>query len=348
LKSLSVDELLMRTANLYLYVKNVKVSGRRYRYLIVEEYLGQGRRKVLLRLPVDEVIRRLLWCGGWDSNPRRPTPSGPQPDPAVSDEGGGDGVLKQYVLTHLNGYYSFCVKTASEETCEQYVRYIQRGLDESNKWSVLAWKKFLKYLCDEVGNNNACVLHEKLKCRKSGVDKYVPSDQEVIETLTKSEEPFKNVYWVLVQSGLRLNEAVFLISNIDKLRKTKVGDFWRVELDLERGSKRSFYAYLVELPQKAFLTPDAVSKYSSRRGLLQPKYIRKWVATKMLSLGIPSEVVDFMQGRTPNTILTRHYLNLLTLADQNYPKYSLYIMNSIREYALHKIPDTTTTGEDKG
>ena len=22
-----------------------------------------------------------LWCGGWDLNPRRPTPSGPQPDP---------------------------------------------------------------------------------------------------------------------------------------------------------------------------------------------------------------------------------------------------------------------------
>ena|GEM_PF-1538829 len=23
----------------------------------------------------------LRWCGGWDLNPRRPTPSGPQPDP---------------------------------------------------------------------------------------------------------------------------------------------------------------------------------------------------------------------------------------------------------------------------
>ena len=23
----------------------------------------------------------LMWCGGWDLNPRRPTPSGPQPDP---------------------------------------------------------------------------------------------------------------------------------------------------------------------------------------------------------------------------------------------------------------------------
>ena len=22
-----------------------------------------------------------IWCGGWDLNPRRPTPSGPEPDP---------------------------------------------------------------------------------------------------------------------------------------------------------------------------------------------------------------------------------------------------------------------------
>ncbi len=25
----------------------------------------------------------VLWCGGWDLNPRRPTPSGPKPDPFV-------------------------------------------------------------------------------------------------------------------------------------------------------------------------------------------------------------------------------------------------------------------------
>ncbi len=44
-----------------------------------------------MKLSVDEAIKLLLinasnpsimrWCGGWDLNPRRPTPSGPQPDP---------------------------------------------------------------------------------------------------------------------------------------------------------------------------------------------------------------------------------------------------------------------------
>ncbi len=66
---------------MYLYIKTVKVNGKKYRYLIIEEYLGNGKRKALLKMRVEEAIKKLLWCGGWDLNPRRPTPSGPKPDP---------------------------------------------------------------------------------------------------------------------------------------------------------------------------------------------------------------------------------------------------------------------------
>ncbi len=69
---------------LYLYVKTVRARGKYYRYLIIEEYEGYGKRKTLLRIPVEEAAKILLtWCGGWDLNPRRPTPSGPKPDPFV-------------------------------------------------------------------------------------------------------------------------------------------------------------------------------------------------------------------------------------------------------------------------
>ncbi len=26
-------------------------------------------------------VGKVLWCGGWDLNPRRPTPAGPEPAP---------------------------------------------------------------------------------------------------------------------------------------------------------------------------------------------------------------------------------------------------------------------------
>ncbi|RLG77973.1 MAG: hypothetical protein DRO12_00845, partial [Thermoprotei archaeon] len=44
---------------------------------------------VLLEDLIEEQLSKLIecaknggvWCGGWDLNPRRPTPSGPKPDP---------------------------------------------------------------------------------------------------------------------------------------------------------------------------------------------------------------------------------------------------------------------------
>ena len=73
---------------MYVYVKKVKQNGKTYYYLIIEEYLGRGNRRTLAKISVQKLVKSgvldaepLKWCGGWDSNPRRPTPSGPQPDP---------------------------------------------------------------------------------------------------------------------------------------------------------------------------------------------------------------------------------------------------------------------------
>ncbi len=77
---------------MYLYIHKVKAKGRIYEYLVIEEYLGGGERRVLLRVRKEDAIRILLehgkdqstpkeWCGGWDLNPRRPTPTGLKPAP---------------------------------------------------------------------------------------------------------------------------------------------------------------------------------------------------------------------------------------------------------------------------
>ncbi len=77
---------------MYIFVKKVESNGKTYHYLVIEQYDPvTKRKKVLLHLSLrkileqfkDEVDNKALasWCGGWDLNPRRPTPSGPQPDP---------------------------------------------------------------------------------------------------------------------------------------------------------------------------------------------------------------------------------------------------------------------------
>ncbi len=78
---------------MYVCIHRVRVRGREYRYLVVEEYLGHGKRRTILRLRLEEAIKKLLgkgvehsaegavWCGGRDLNPRRPTPTGLKPAP---------------------------------------------------------------------------------------------------------------------------------------------------------------------------------------------------------------------------------------------------------------------------
>ncbi len=78
--------------NMYIFVKKVKQGDKTYYYLVIEEYNPESKRKrVLLHLSLRKILelyknesgdgKDFPWCGGWDLNPRRPTPSGPKPDP---------------------------------------------------------------------------------------------------------------------------------------------------------------------------------------------------------------------------------------------------------------------------
>ena len=63
-----------------------KIHGKYY--LVKEWYDPETKKRCCKSLGPCEAIERLLehvggWCGGWDLNPRRPTPSGPEPDPFV-------------------------------------------------------------------------------------------------------------------------------------------------------------------------------------------------------------------------------------------------------------------------
>ena len=75
----------------YVYIKRVRSGRCTYHYLVIEEYLGDGKRRPIAHIPVNKILEAfnvevdglapVKWCGGWDLNPRRPTPSGPKPDP---------------------------------------------------------------------------------------------------------------------------------------------------------------------------------------------------------------------------------------------------------------------------
>jgi intergrase/recombinase len=195
---------------------------------------------------------------------------------------------------------------------------LKKKLDTNNKQSILAWKKYYKWKGD-------IEKWKAIKTKKSGVDLKVPSEAEIKEWLTKVKgTKVELLFKLLLESGIRLTEAVKLINEYDPKNETIESSYYIYTMNWSRGSKRVFYAFHVTPLQKLQITYNYAEKLFHELKI-DPKYIRKFVATKCLELNIPSEVVDFIEGRTPTQILTKHYLDLLTLTKKYYPKYTEWL-----------------------
>ena len=66
---------------------------------------------------------------------------------------------------------------------------------------------------------------------------------------------------------------------------------------------------------------------SKRFKIVSYKYLRKFAFDTMTSkqLNIPESVADFIEGRTPKSVGTRHYVLLKRKAIQFYLRYSEYM-----------------------
>ncbi len=129
-------------------------------------------------------------------------------------------------------------------------------------------------------------------------DLYVPEDGEIRRALESSLGFF---YKVLVEGVLR---------------RVELDGFVKCELSLPRRSKQTFWAYLLEYPEERPVDLEELREAKIELELVPFKYVRKWVATRMLNLEIPEATINFIQGRVPDNVLRGHYLNLLIIADK--------------------------------
>ncbi len=341
---------------MYPYIKKSGSEQRTYCYLILEQHISplenneRQRRVQLLGLPVDDAIKPLLcvvavieeqWCGGWDLNPRRPTPSGPKPSAHPSSHTlitlRVNYVDLQRLVDNrrLKGFHEWCLRSASEEQCKGYIRYLQKPLNPSNRWSVTAWKRFLRWMCEQMGLEDACRLFRAVKSKRSRPDSRVPSTEEALQAVDRacrSSEALCWTYRLLLYSGMRLDE-------VTKVLSTQRPELWvefkpglyRYPIDWERGTKDSYQLYSIEVPPRLTVSAKWVSNWASKHRLLSPKYVRKIAATKMYELALKHRMteiestIDFIQGRIPRKVLSRHYLRLITLADTFYPIYAEWL-----------------------
>ena len=328
-------------AQLYAYIKRFvkKKSGKKYDYLVIEEY-KEGKKRIVLQISIPELYRILVtgesettggtcgWCGGWGLNPRRPTPTGLKPADKLKNMDSATSGVEENILK--NGFFNYCTSRASKQTCEAYIRRLLEIRDgrswEETRWTRTAYKLYLRYLCEELDDEQACQKYKHIKLVPSKPDTYVPSDQEIVEALNSELGYF---YYLLIQSGLRVNEVVKIINKIDELKIVELDGYIRISLDWWRGQKKAFWGYFLEKPKP--ISVLNIYKRRERLGLLPLKYPRKWVSTQLLRLNCDPMVVDFITGHTERKVLARNYANLLVLGDDCYAKYARWLKNWLAE-----------------
>ncbi|MEM2306973.1 MAG: integrase [Candidatus Bathyarchaeia archaeon] len=180
------------------------------------------------------------------------------------------------------------------------------------------------------------------------VDLKVPEEREVTESLKKIREiPAKyGALWALcLESGLRLQEAINLMNNFDESKLTAVNGFYRYRIGEFRGFKSAYFAFftgealkLIQANREKVVRANA-SHYFSKYKILQPKYLRKFAFDKMVELGVPESVADFIEGRVPRRIGARHYMSLVKQADNYYGRYAEYL-KALREKANSHVKNS--------
>lgn len=243
----------------------------------------------------------------------------------------------------------------SEKTLSTYVARLReligrpltgdvlRGFASKSKWHFMTASRLLTFLRKRYRLKElAEELREALGKRpRSGVDTWVPPDGLVLDAgrALRCDRVLYAVWLLLVSTGARLVEVRYALTEADWSRLVCLDTHCRLHIDMERGSKREWVLYMPRTVAKHIASiagREYVASYSSlEKALIRTgvaaKYYRNWVANKMLILGIPEAVVDFVQGRTPTTTLRRHYLQLLQQADTFYPRYAEYLNTLLRE-----------------
>ncbi|MEM1983314.1 MAG: integrase [Sulfolobales archaeon] len=243
-----------------------------------------------------------------------------------------------------------------ESTLRQYMYYVPRlaglklcGKDDVsrvfkriglNKSSYEAFSRFLTFLEKTRELDELMLKLRKGMPRKpvAKADTYVPPDNvilEVRENIRKLGKPYTLIYDVLVSSGCRGTEATHLIKHINEVRAVDLGQYVRIHLDLQRGSKNVFVLYLPkevygEIREYRGTIPhqDTIEKAFKEAGL-QIKYFRKWWRQLLKRIGIDSEDIEAFQGRV-SSIGGKHYTDWTPILDENYKK----ILPHIKKYLI--------------
>ncbi len=165
-----------------------------------------------------------------------------------------------------------------------------------------------------ITEETAVYFRKALSSRKTNVDGYVPTDQDVKNAYQKiRKEKDRILFQILAFSGIRTTELVKMLREFDPSGLINDKEISKYPLNYNRGNKRSQYVYmpleLVTKLHKFYINKDTVSRELRQYGIA-PKYLRKWFYNFLILNNVPESVESM------------HYLAKVKQADYWYSSVS--------------------------
>jgi len=200
-----------------------------------------------------------------------------------------------------------------------------------NEKIVKGLRNFINFLVEEevIDEGVSTLLKRPLKLKRSTPRQVFITTEELREAYreltTHYGKDSEVLLKLLVYTGLRLKHIVKMLNTYDPQKlvivNEKVARYPMMEHG--KGTKKAFWAYMPldfakELKKSSLTYHQARPR--TKYGRVSSATIRKWFSNFMAQKRIPMEVIDFIQGRAPRSVLERHYLNLTVLADEAYSR----------------------------
>jgi len=245
------------------------------------------------------------------------------------------------------GYTSDCLGyldkylTEGASSPKELVR-IENGIEHGRRHFCLAIRALLNYLetTNMIDDDSLFRYRRAIRVPKTGSDDFIPDVNEVIKTYQKTKlESYRLLYRLIFYSGIRLIEAVRILTTYDQGNLMVNGGVARYPLSMIRGTKRAVYAYVpLGFSRELRLAQDCIradTYFRSSRGRLPLKYLRKWHYNFLISQGVPESITDFIQGRALSTVGSMHYLAKVKQADEWY----LRVLDKFPDLSLSQLPE---------
>jgi len=238
---------------------------------------------------------------------------------------------------------------------EELVKYV---VNHENKWLRNVFRHYIQYLyyLRRIPPEMYGWLMEVVPSRSYRLDvrSYPISLEDLaktMNTLRESHEPYYLVYKLMLEGGIRLSHAIYIVENykpmeiveinglgVDTPRLVCLHDkgFCRYYVGVRETAKPCEWAYfstetlrLLEKYAGSTVGRVPLQKHVKRRSLLLPKYARK-AAWRLTIKAMPREVARFIQSRFGELKISEaRYEDLLGEADQYYPSYLSLLFNQI-------------------